>query len=167
LDLVITTQTKKLLKEYHDVFAWSYKDFKGIPPHIAQHQIELDTNRPPTHQAQYRMNPNYVTTVKKDLNKLLVASFITLVEEATWLSLIVLVPKKNGKLQICVDFHKLNATTKKDPYPLPFTKEVLDMVANHEVYSFLDFPTTIKSSLLLRISTGLHSLRNGELLCGL
>jgi hypothetical protein len=113
------------------------------------------------------MNPNYVTTVKKDLNKLLVASFITLVEEATWLSLIVLVPKKNGKLQICVDFHKLNATTKKDPYPLPFTKEVLDMVANHEVYSFLDFPTTIKSSLLLRISTGLHSLRNGELLCGL
>jgi len=41
-------------------------------------------------------------------------------EEATWLSLIVVIPKKNGKLKICVDFIKLNATTKKDPY-IPFT----------------------------------------------
>ncbi len=37
----------------------------------------------------------------------------------------------------------------------------------HEVYSFLDFPTTIKSSLFPRISTRLHSLWNAKLLCGL
>jgi len=42
-----------------------------------------------------------------------VTCFIQLVEEATWLPPIVVVPKKNGKLQISVDFHKLNATTKK------------------------------------------------------
>jgi predicted transcriptional regulator len=65
------------LKEHHDVFAWSYKDVKGIPPHIAQHQIELDISIPPTHQAWYRMNPNYTTTIKQDLDKLLIASFIT------------------------------------------------------------------------------------------
>jgi len=41
-------------------------------------------------------------------------------EEATWLSLIVVLPKKNGKFEICVDFIKLNAVTKKDPY-IPFT----------------------------------------------
>ncbi len=46
------------------------------------------------------------------------------------------VPKKNGKLRICVDFKKLNVTTKKDPYPLPFTNEVLNVVAGHDVYSF-------------------------------
>jgi hypothetical protein len=60
------------------------------------------------------------------------------VEEATWLSPIVVVPKKNKKLRICVDFQKLNIATKKDPYPLPFMEEVLDMVVGHEVYSFLD-----------------------------
>jgi hypothetical protein len=60
------------------------------------------------------------------------------VEEATWLSPIVVVPKKNGKLCICVDFQKLNAATKKDLYPLPFMEEALDMVARHKVYSFLD-----------------------------
>jgi len=49
----------------------------------------------------------------------------------------VVVPKKNGKLRICVDFRKLNATTKKDPYPFPFTDEVLNIVARHDNYSFL------------------------------
>ncbi len=64
--------------------------------------------------------------------------FIILVEEATWLFPIVVVPKKNDKFIICVDFKKWNATTKNDPYILPFTQEVLDMVARHELYSFLD-----------------------------
>jgi hypothetical protein len=58
--------------------------------------------------------------------------------ETTWLSLIMVVPKKNGKLYSYVDFQKLNATIKKDPYPLPFMEEVLDMVAKHKVYAFLD-----------------------------
>jgi hypothetical protein len=46
--------------------------------------------------------------------------------------------KKNGKLKICVDFKKLNKATKKDPYSLPFSNEVLDNVAGYEAYSFLD-----------------------------
>jgi hypothetical protein len=84
------------------------------------------------------MNPNYVDVVKQDLDKLLNTYFIILVEEATRLSPIVVVPQKNGKLHICIDFKRLNIATKKDPYPLPFMEEVLDMVARHEVYSFLD-----------------------------
>ncbi len=46
--------------------------------------------------------------------------------------------KKNDKLRICIDFRRLNATTKKKPYPLFFTEEVLDKVAGHKVYLFLD-----------------------------
>jgi hypothetical protein len=37
-----------------------------------------------------------------------------------------------------VDFRKLNVATKNDPYPLPFTDEVIIIVARHEVYTFLD-----------------------------
>jgi len=54
------------------------------------------------------------------------------------LSPIVVVPKKNGKLQICLDFIKLNVATKKDPYPLRFTDEVLNIVIRYETYSFLN-----------------------------
>jgi hypothetical protein len=49
-----------------------------------------------------------------------------------------LVPKKNGKLKIYIDFKKLNVTTKKDPCPLPFTDEVLNTTIRYEAYSFLD-----------------------------
>ncbi len=48
------------------------------------------------------------------------------------------VPRKNGKLRICVDFRKLNKTTKKDLYPLPFFAEVLNTIVGHEAYSFLN-----------------------------
>ncbi len=42
------------------MFAWTYKDLKGIPPELAQHIIELDTSIPPT---RYKLNPNYVVVV--------------------------------------------------------------------------------------------------------
>jgi hypothetical protein len=84
------------------------------------------------------LNLNYATIVKQDVNKLLATSFIKLIRGATWLSLTVVVPKKNGKLKICVDFKKFNVTTKKDPYPLFFTNEVINTIAEHEVYTFLD-----------------------------
>ncbi len=64
--------------------------------------------------------------------------FIQYIEEATWLPSIVVVPKKNGKWKICIDFKKLNAPAKKDPYPLSFTNEVINIITRYEAYSFLD-----------------------------
>jgi len=76
--------------------------------------------------------------VKPDINKLLAIGFIEYMEEATWLSPIVVVPKKNGKLKICINFRRLNVATKKDRYPLFFTNEVLNTITSYEAYSFLD-----------------------------
>jgi hypothetical protein len=42
-------EVEQLLKEFKDVFAWTYKDLKGIPLGLAQHIIELETTIPPTH----------------------------------------------------------------------------------------------------------------------
>jgi hypothetical protein len=49
----------------------------------------------------YKLNSNYATTVKENIDKLLVVGFIESVEEVTWLDTpIVVVPKKNGMLKI-------------------------------------------------------------------
>jgi hypothetical protein len=53
-----------LLKELKDVFAWTYKDLKGIPLKLTQHRIELNTIIPLTHQARYILNPNYAIIIK-------------------------------------------------------------------------------------------------------
>jgi hypothetical protein len=50
LDKLTVTTIEQLLQEYKNVFVWTYKDFKGIPPHIVQHQIELNTTMPFVHQ---------------------------------------------------------------------------------------------------------------------
>jgi hypothetical protein len=78
---------------------------------------------------------------------LLVAGFIQYVEEATWLSPIVVLPKKNSKQKICIDFIKLNAATKKDPYPLPFTYKVLNTIVKYETF-FLRWIFKISSNFI-------------------
>ncbi len=40
----------QMLKEFKDVFAWTFKELKRIPLELAQHKIELDTIIPPSHQ---------------------------------------------------------------------------------------------------------------------
>jgi hypothetical protein len=76
--------------------------------------------------------------VKEDLNKLLDARFIYPIDTMQWLSPLVIVPKKNGKFKICVDYRKLNTLTRKDPFPLPFLDLVLDIVTRHDMYSLRD-----------------------------
>jgi hypothetical protein len=84
------------------------------------------------------LNLNYVTCIKHDIDKLLVARFIQPVEEVAWLSPIVVMFKKNGNLKFCVDFKKFNKVTKKILILYHFSNEVLNIVTKYEAYSFLD-----------------------------
>jgi hypothetical protein len=76
--------------------------------------------------------------VKEEIEKLLEIGFIYPIPYSEWISPIVIVPKKNGKIRICQDFRKLNNAIKKDYFPLPFTNAILDAVAGHVCYSFFD-----------------------------
>ena len=73
------------------------------------------------------MNPNYEVKVKEEIDKLLWVGFIQPIKKATWLSPILVVPKKNGKIRVCVDYRKLNAATVTNVFSLPFTNGVLDV----------------------------------------
>ncbi|KAL3684863.1 hypothetical protein R1sor_002885 [Riccia sorocarpa] len=128
----------KLLTDYKGVFAWTYEDMKGIPLEICQHKIKLLPSAKPLVQRPYRMNPNYAETVRKEIEKLKEADFIYPVKEYEWLSPNVIVPKKNGKLRVCVDYRKLNEHTVKDSYAIPFIDDILDKVAGKDAYTFMD-----------------------------
>ena len=49
------------------------------------------------------MNPKYETIVKEEIDKLLNAGFIYEIERTEWVSPIVIVTKKNGKIRVFVD----------------------------------------------------------------
>ena len=75
---------------------------------------------------------------KEEIDKILKIGFIRPVKRATWLSPIVAVIKKNGKIRVCINYKILNAVTITNAFPLLFTSSVLDVVAGHEMYTFLD-----------------------------
>ncbi|MCO5609287.1 hypothetical protein L7F22_063513 [Adiantum nelumboides] len=129
---------KELLKELKDIFAWTYHDMKGVPPLMVQHTIPLSSTAKPMQQRPYPMNPKYAKIVQEELEKLIKCGVIYPIEHSKWVSPIVIVPKKNGKLRLCVDLKKVNATTRRDHYPLPYSEHVLERVASKQAYSFLD-----------------------------
>ena len=132
-----------LLLEFSDVFAWSPSDLTEISPNLEEHRINLVEGAIPVRQRQYWLNPRYSLMVKEDIDRLLEAGFIYPIVNSEWVSSIVVVPKKAGadgklKIRVCQDFKKLNASTKKDYFPILFTDIILDHVSGHECYSFLD-----------------------------
>ena len=50
---------------------------------------------------------------------------------------VVLVYKKDGSLCFCIDFHKLNARTKKDSYLLPQIQEAIESLIGAGYFSCL------------------------------
>ena len=84
------------------------------------------------------MNPNLRDIVKEEIQKLLEAGFIYLISDSEWVSPLVIVPKKNGKWRVCVNYRELNKATQKDHFPLPFIDQVLDTLSGKKFFSFLD-----------------------------
>ena len=90
-------------------------------------------------QRPYRLNPRYKEKVKAELDLMLDAGIIELVEESEWINPIVIQDKKTtGEVRICVDLMKLNDACLHDPFPAPFTNEVIENVGGQEMYTFID-----------------------------
>ena len=110
----------------------------------------------PFRQPQRRLNPIMKEVVKKEVLKLLDVGVIYPIADSKWVSPTQVVPKKSGVTvvanenneliptrvtsgwRVCIDYRKLNAGTRKDHFPLPFVDQMLERVAGHEFYCFLD-----------------------------
>ncbi|KAI5324178.1 hypothetical protein L3X38_033251 [Prunus dulcis] len=115
----------RVLKEHKTAIGWSIADIKGISPTLCMHKILLEDNAMPKRDAQRRLNPNMkevnsgITVVKNEANELVPTRMTT-----GW--------------RVCIDYRKLNTTTSKDHFPLPFVDQMLERLAGHSHYCFLD-----------------------------
>ena len=71
---------------------------------------------------------------------MLASRIIYPIDQSEWEIPMIFQPKKHDpkRLRICVDFHKLNKVTLTDPFLTPFADEILNEVAGHDCYSFID-----------------------------
>ena len=82
--------------------------------------------------------PEVVLKIKEEIEGLLKAKFIRTTRYVNWISNIVPVMKKYGKLRVCIDFGDLNNATPKDEYPIPIADMLIDSAADHEILSFMN-----------------------------
>jgi hypothetical protein len=66
--------------------------------------------------------------VKVEIDRMLETGIIELIEEYEWISRMVVQEKDQGGIRICVDLRKLNDACLHDPFPTPFTDELLENV---------------------------------------
>ena len=120
------------------------------------HKILLEDNAKTSIEHQRRLNPVMKEVVRKEVLKWLNAGFIYAISDSPWVSPVHVVPKKGGFTVIrnekneliltrivigwrgCIDYRKLNTATRKDLYSLPFIDQMLDKLAGHPHYCFLD-----------------------------
>ncbi|KAG7557039.1 Retrotransposon gag domain [Arabidopsis suecica] len=144
------------LRKYRRAIGYSLDDIKGISPNLCTHRIHLENESYSSIEPQRRLNPNLKEVVKKEILKLLDAGIIYPISDSTWVSSVHCVPKKGGMTVIknskdeliptrtitghrmCIDYRKLNAASRKDHFPLPFIDQMLERLANHPYYCFLD-----------------------------
>ncbi|GAU50278.1 hypothetical protein TSUD_409140 [Trifolium subterraneum] len=127
-----------LLREYVDIFAWSYQDMPGLDLVIVEHHLPLKSECPPVKQKLRRTHPDMALKIKEEVQKQIDAGFLITSEYPQWLANIVPVPKKDGKVRMCVDYRDLNKASPKDDFPLPHIDVLVDNTAKSKVFSFMD-----------------------------
>ncbi|GJY17057.1 reverse transcriptase domain-containing protein [Tanacetum coccineum] len=156
MSTVKKTRLLEVLRNHKGAIAWSIADIKGIDSSFCTHKILMEDEFKPSVQPQRRVNPNIKEVVKKEVIKLLDAGLIYPISDSPWVSPVQVVPKKGGMTvvknekdelipqrtvtgwRVCIDYRKLNNATRKDHFPLPFIDQMLERLAGHEYYCFLD-----------------------------
>ena len=83
--------------------------------------VPMGSYRMPMQANQSSLHP---TCKGRDFNKILTANIIYLIEWTTWVSSIVVVPKKNGKIRVCIDYRQVNEDRIRDKYPLAYIEHL-------------------------------------------
>ena len=76
----------------------------GLDPKVVVHHLAVKKSVRPIKQVQRRFHLDLIPQIENEVNKLIEAGFVREVNYPTWISNIVPVRKKNGQIQICVDF---------------------------------------------------------------
>jgi hypothetical protein len=111
----------------------------GVPRELIEHSLNVNPKATPKRQHLRRFADDRRDAIKKELAKLLAASFIKEVFHPEWLANPVLVCKKNSnEWRMCVNYTDLNKHCPKDPFGLPRIDQVIDSTAGCDLLCFLD-----------------------------
>lgn len=151
-------ETKKLhvLRKYPTTLGYNISDLKGISPYVCMHHIMLEEGCKTSREHQRKINPMMSGVVKREVQNLLEARIIYPISDSQWVSPVHVVPKKGGVTvvsnekgesvakrtqtgwRMCIDYRKLNKSTRKDHFPLHFINQMIERLVKHSHFYYLD-----------------------------
>ena len=125
--------TELLVQKHPVVFS------KGVGLLEGTYHIRLDPSVSPVQHAPRRVPVPLREVLKETLDDLTQQDIIAPVQKPTaWISSMVIVPKKNGGLRICLDPQDLNWAILREHYPLPTIEDVATRLHGAKVFTVLD-----------------------------
>ena len=105
---------------------------------VTRHKIYLEDPYAPPIKISYRLySPITESIIKEEVQKLIDKGIVE-ESDSPYSFPVLIVPKKNGKKRVCVDFRALNAVTRKNSYPIPRVDQLLDRLKDSYWCSSLD-----------------------------
>ena len=128
-------------KDYRtDIVEHCPKLFKGLGEIEGEYEMKLNENSKPFALTVPRKVPlPRLSKTKQEIDRMLKIGVIRIVNEPTdWCAPMVVLPKQNGQMRICVDFTKLIANIKREVHQLPSVEFTLGKLENSKIFSKLD-----------------------------
>ena len=116
------------------------KVFNGLGTFGAEYTIKMEDGATPYALYTPRNVPIPLREkVKDELDRMEAMGVTTKISEPTqWCAGMVVVPKKSGKVRICVDLKPLNKSIMRETYPIPKVDDTLAQLTGARVFSKLD-----------------------------
>ena len=127
-------EARDLVMKYEQLFTGDSK--KPKQTHLVNHRIITDDALPV--KAKYRRIPAAWEKEVQDQVQEMLKNGIIRPSSSPWNSPIILVKKKDNTMRFVCDFRGLNNVTKKDTYPLPHIRDIIDKMQDAKYWSTLD-----------------------------
>lgn len=126
---------EQIVSEFGQVFG---EPAAGLPPkRNIDHRIELKEGTQPIARTPYRLNPEKLEELERQLKALEESGYIRK-SNSPWGAPVLFVGKKDGSMRLCVDYRALNAKTVRDQYPLPLIDDLIAQTHHAKIFSKID-----------------------------
>ena len=125
----------QLLRDFSVVFSKDEWDIGKCD--LVQHRIQVYPGSTPVKLPNRRMPMNFKTELQEKLDKFLEHELIEPCH-SPYSAPAMLVPKKNGKLRLVIDYRQLNKQTIKSCWPIPSIEEIFDTLEGSCYFSTID-----------------------------
>ena len=137
LDLIAKIHTLQEVDKFVNRYP---KLFQGLGTIQGEYRISLQEGAKPFALSAPRRVPlSLMPKVKLELQRMEELGVIKKVEQPTdWCAGIVVMPKPNGSLRLCVDLTKLNASVRRERHVLPAVDQIVAQLSGAKVFTKLD-----------------------------